>query len=225
MISWDDYWKEYSPSKAESWLISERDRIISHYLDKLVIPEKKIIEVGCGFGSNLRIINKKRDDVECFALDSSEEAIKAIRKEIPNAVVADCRKTNFNNNEFDIIYSAGLMEHFKDEEPFLKEMKRIVKDNGFIITFVPARYSLWKLYQLLHLGLWQHGFEKAYTYKNLKYLFRYNGFYLEDIVGIDPFSISGLIMKLFNISFDPPIKKTPQKSAYTELCIIAKKKV
>jgi len=26
MMSWDDYWKQYSISKAERWMISERDR-------------------------------------------------------------------------------------------------------------------------------------------------------------------------------------------------------
>jgi SAM-dependent methyltransferase len=223
MIAWDNYWKEYSPSKAEQWLISERDKIITKYLDKMGSQRKKVIEVGCGFGSNLRIINKSRTDVECYALDSSQEAIRSIRREIENAVVSDCRNTDFENNKFDVVYSAGLMEHFEDEVPFLTEMKRILKENGFILTFVPARYSLWKLYQLLHFGLWQHGYEKAYTYENLRSLFLCNGFHIKEIIGIDPFSISGFLMKVLNVSFDPPIKRTPQKSAYTELCVIAKK--
>jgi hypothetical protein len=30
-------------------------------------------------------------------------------------------------------------------------------------------------------------------------------------------------MKVFNVSFDPPVKKTPFPSAYTEVCIITRK--
>ena len=224
MIEWDEYWKGYTPSKAEKWLISERDKIIGTYLDRIGTPIKKVLEAGCGFGSNLRLINKTRRDVDCYALDNSKQAIKLIGSIIPNTVVSDCRKTGFPDDKFDLVYSAGLMEHFKDEEPFLSEMRRIVKANGYLITIVPARYSLWKLYQVIHFGLWQHGYEKSYTHSELEVLFKKNKFHIVEISGIDPFSITGFIMKLFNVSFDPVIKKSPQKSGYTELCVVAQKK-
>ncbi len=225
MIQWDDYWKDYTVSKAEKWLICERDKIIKQYLDTMTYREKKVIEIGCGFGSNLRLLKTSRDDIECYALDSSQEAIRAIKKVITKAVVADCRRSYFGDREFDLIYSAGLMEHFQDEIPFLVEMKRILKEEGVFITFVPARYSLWQLYQILHFGFWQHGYEKAYTYSGLQRLFGENGFKVMEIRGIDPFSVGGLIMKLFNVSFEPPIRQSPHKSGYTELCVIAKKSV
>jgi SAM-dependent methyltransferase len=224
MISWDEYWRDYSASKAEKWLISERDRILQRYLDRIPHTRKRVLEVGCGFGSNLRILHNTRKDVECCALDSSIEAIRSVKEAVPQVVVADCRSTGFPDNSFDLVYSAGLMEHFADELPFIREMHRIVKSEGSVVTIVPARYSLWKLYQLLHFGLWQHGFEKAYSYEQLRLLFCGNGFRVMEIIGIDPFSISGFVMKLLNVSFDPPIKRSPQRSAYTELCVIAKKR-
>ncbi len=224
MISWNEYWKNYSTSKAEKWLISERDRIVKRYLDKIETNQKKVLEVGCGFGSNLRMLHNTRKDVCCWALDNSIEAIRAVKEAVAYAVVADCRRTGFPDNSFDFVYSAGLMEHFVDELPFLQEMRRIVNDDGYMVTIVPARYSLWKLYQLLHFGLWQHGYEKAYSYNGLRRLFSQNGFRIVNIIGIDPFSMSGLIMKLLNVSFDPPIKRSLQQSGYTELCVITKKR-
>lgn len=224
MISWDDYWRSYSASKAEKWLISERDRILQRYLDSLTVERKRVLEVGCGFGSNLRMLHNTRKDLHCCALDNSLEAIRAVKEAVPEAVVADCRRTGFPDNSFDLVYSAGLMEHFIDEIPFVKEMRRIVRRDGYVVTIVPARYSLWKLYQLLHFGLWQHGYEKAYTHEGLHALFSRNCFKVVEIIGIDPFSISGFLMKLFNISFNPPFKRSPQRSAYTELCVVARKK-
>jgi len=223
MIRWDDYWEKYSISKAEKWLILERDLIINSYLDRINSSKKEVMEVGCGYGSNIRLIKERRDDVECYALDNSGVAVELIKREIPDAFLSDCRETSFLNEKFELIYSAGLMEHFRDEEPFLTEMRRILKPDGYLITFVPARYSLWKLYQLLHFGMWKHGYEKSYTYSSLKSLFVNNGFRVLKIVGIDPFSINGVIMKLSNRTFSPFIKRSFSKSGYTELCVIAQK--
>jgi ubiquinone/menaquinone biosynthesis C-methylase UbiE len=224
MIEWDDYWRNYQPSKAEKYLISLRDEIIGNYIDKIHKPQKRVIEVGCGYGSNLRLIDSKREDTLCYGLDISIEAIRAVSRVIKNSIVSDCMQTCFPSKTFDIIYSSGLMEHFRDEIPFLSEMRRILKDSGYLLTIVPARYSLWELYQLLHFGLWQHGYEKAYTYNGLYYLFQTNGFHVVDIKGIDPLSFSGFLMKLFNTTSVPIFKKSINKSAYMELCVVARKK-
>jgi len=223
MIKWDDYWKDYSISKAEKFLISERNKIINKYINRIDIPQKKVLEVGCGFGSNLRLLNEVRKDISCYALDYSFEAIKSLKDTIDTGVVADCRMAAFPDKTFDLIYSSGLMEHFKDEIPFLTEMKRLLKDDGYLITIVPGRYSLWELYQLLHFGNWKHGYEKSYTYNILESTFRENRYRIMEIKGIDPFSIAGFIMKIFNISFEPFVKRSFSKSGYTELCLIATK--
>lgn len=222
MIEWDDYWKRYSVSKAERYLILERNGIIDSYLDRMGSSRKEILEVGCGYGSNTRLIEGRRDDVACYVLDSSKVAVERIRDEIPNAFLGDCRATPFPDGKFDVVFSAGLMEHFRDETPFLLEMKRILRNGGYLINFGPARFSLWKLYQLLHFGFWQHGYEKSYTYHRLRSLLS-REFHVVDVIGIDPFSINGFIMKLFNIEFSPIIRGSFLKSGYTEFCVIARK--
>jgi SAM-dependent methyltransferase len=225
MIEWNQYWKRYSLSKAEKWLILQRNKIINAYLDKIALSEKQVIELGCGYGSNIRLLNKKRGDVRCYALDNSPVAVNLVRGEISDAIVADCRNTPFSRDSFDLVFSAGLMEHFQDETPFLKETKRILKKDGYLITFVPARFSLWKLYQLIHFGLWQHGYEKSYTYRNLNTLFINNGFLPVETIGIDPFSINGVVMKLFDITMPAIVEKSFLRSGYTELCIVCKRRL
>jgi len=223
LISWDDYWKTYSTSKAEKWMIFERDKILNKYINKINREKKKVIEIGCGFGSNITLLSERRADVEPYALDYSEESVKLVKERIPNTVLADCRETGFEDNFFDIVYSAGLMEHFRDEIPLLQEWKRILKPDGFLVTFIPARFSLWQLYQLIHLGNWQHGYEKSYTYRRLKNLMLNNDFKIVEILGIDPFSVNGFIMKLLDKEFVPKWSNSFLKSGYTELCIITQK--
>ena len=223
MIKWDDYWKNYSISKAERWMVETRHNFITSYIDKIDKNTKQIMEVGCGFGSNLKLIRDDRNDVECHALDNSTVAIDKLKEEFPNSYLADCMDTKLPEKKFDIIYSAGLMEHFRDENPFIMEMGRVLDDEGYIITIVPARISLWQLYQLLHFGNWQHGYEKSYTHNQLVNLFIKHNFTVVDVFGVDPFSLNGFIMKLFNKRFEPKFLKSPLKSGYTELAIVVKK--
>jgi len=223
LISWNDYWKTYSTSKAEKWLILERNKILQKYFNIIEGNEKSVIEIGCGFGSNISLLKETLPNCNCFALDNSIEAVNLVKQRIPNTVLADASDTKFDNETFDLVYSSGLMEHFRDEKPLIDEWKRILKPNGIMVTFIPARFSLWQLYQIMHFGNWQHGYEKSYTQKMLIDLFLSNNWKIIDIIGIDPFSMNGFAMKLFNISFQPIWKKSFLKSGYTELCIITKK--
>jgi SAM-dependent methyltransferase len=221
---WDRKWENHKTSKAEAWIASQRDRVLTGCLDRLKGDKKTILEVGCGSAINLKKISKARADVECCALDRSPVAIELAKKDFPLSYVADCEKTPFEDKKFDLIYSSGVMEHLGDEAAFLAEMRRILKDDGLLVTFVPARYSLWRVYQLLLFWFMGNEFEKSYTYPGLASLFSAHGFEEREFVGLDPFSVQGAIMKIFNVSFDPPVKMTPFKSAYTEICMVSGKK-
>lgn len=223
MYDWDAFWKKHKVSVAESWLISERDAILNRWLDRLPAGRKKVLEVGCGNASNLRLLAARRADADCWALDSSPEAIARVKGEIPNAVLGDCLRTPFKDGEFDLIYSGGLMEHFPDENPFVAEMRRILRPGGLVVTFVPGRYTLWQLHQVVFFTLLGGGYERSYTYGLLKGAFERNGFSTEEFVGLDPFSVQGALMKALGRRFDPPFKRGPFKTAHTELCLVSRK--
>ncbi|MDD2804843.1 MAG: glycosyltransferase family 39 protein [Elusimicrobiales bacterium] len=220
---WDRKWEVHKTSKAEAWIASRRDGILDACLDKLP-GTKKVLEVGCGSGINLKRLKAARADAECWALDNSPVAVERLKKDFPLAVAGDCLKTPFADGQFDLVYSAGVLEHLGDEAVFFAEMRRILKDGGLLVTFVPARYSLWRVYQLLLHWFAGNDYEKSYTYGGLAALSAAGGFEEEGFYGLDPFSVQGAVMKIFNVSFDPPVKSTPFKSAYTEICLAGKKK-
>ncbi|MCM2266173.1 MAG: class I SAM-dependent methyltransferase [Elusimicrobiales bacterium] len=224
MYDWDDFWKGHKASKAETWLMLERDKLLNRCLDALPPGPKNVLEVGCGSANNLRLLQRRRRDVTCYALDNSQEAISRVKADFPNAVLGDCERSPFESGKFDLIYSAGLMEHFPDEKPFLLEMRRLLKDGGVMLTCVPGRYTLWRLHQLLFFCLLSHGYEKSYTHGGLMTLFGTTGYEVLEYTGLDPFSAQGAVMKLLNLSFDPPLKTIPFKSAYTELCVLARRR-
>ncbi|HNY31842.1 MAG TPA: class I SAM-dependent methyltransferase [Fibrobacteria bacterium] len=227
MMSWDDYWKQYSISKAERWMIGQRHRKLMGWIDSLGGETKRVVEIGCGFGSNIRRLKEERTDIEAHALDFSEISVENIKDAVDVAHRGDCQATGLPEGHFDFIYSSGLMEHFRDEGPFAREMFRILRPGGLMATFVPARWSLWQLYQLLWKigkpGGWIHGYEKAYSKGQLHRVLEREGWKVEEDFGLDPFSINGFAMKLLNRSFEPVWKTSPLSAGYTEICVLTRK--
>jgi SAM-dependent methyltransferase len=227
MMSWDDYWSTYSISKAERWMISERDRKLQEWISSLGAGTKRVMEVGCGFGSNIRLLARTRSDIEAHALDFSEVSCKRIAEEIPNVHQGDCQNTGLPAGHFDFVYSSGLMEHFPDESAFVREMFRLVRPGGLMATFVPAKWSLWQLYQFAYkLGRkdgWIHGYEKAYGSRQLRAVLEAEGWKTQERFGLDPFSCNGVVMKLLNVSYQPIWRTSPLPAGYTEICVLSRK--
>ena len=47
--------------------------------------------------------------------------------------VDDCTKMNFPSDEFDLIFSIGLLEHFEDIQHVISEQFRVLKSGGLFI--------------------------------------------------------------------------------------------
>ena len=63
--------------------------------------------------------------------------IKKNPENYSKTIVADCHKIPFKDKTFDTIVSGDLIEHIENPSKFLKECKRILKDNGLLIFSTP----------------------------------------------------------------------------------------
>jgi len=97
-------------------------------------------------------------------------------------VRADIRALPFRDGSFDFVWNAGVLEHFHDEDVdhVVREMRRVARPGGTVLTVVPNKYYFW--YQA-HLALkrlggreHQYGFERAYGAFYLKRRFLEAGF-------------------------------------------------
>jgi hypothetical protein len=91
-----------------------------------------------------------------------------------------------------------------------------------MVTSIPARYSLWQLYKHVHGKNWIHGYEKSYTRKGLVKVLEKGGWKVDEVIGLDPFSINGFVMKLLGRSFQPAWTKSPLPAGYTELIAVTR---
>lgn len=134
---WTMYWQDKS---GETTICKRR---VVNILDKYDFKGKKVLDAGSGTGYFSNIFLMKGAKV--YSLDFSEKALELTRKNAKGAVLVhgDVRKIPFPSNSFDYVFSDGLLEHFNNPKEILKEFKRVLKEDGIIITFVPNKYSYW----------------------------------------------------------------------------------
>lgn len=129
---------------------SEIRRAVIRILSQGSIPNlDKILDLGCGHArtlarlsydlANLKGINL--EEIKLIGLDFSSVALKLakhhnFKKGINlELVCGDMTHTPFEDNSFSLIISKGSHEHL--EKPNFKEVRRILRDDGFFLCLVP----------------------------------------------------------------------------------------
>ena len=115
------------------WLAGKFD-LIERLMQKSGKTNCKILEIGAADCDNWKIL-KKYGEVTFY--DSDRRMLEfAPVGSIP--VIGSAEKLPFEDNSFDLILIFGLLEHLDDEHAALKEIRRVSKNNGCCIFYVPA---------------------------------------------------------------------------------------
>jgi len=108
------------------------------------VKSKKVLDIACGSGYGCEILlNKGAKYV--VGSDISEETIdyakKNYQKENIEFYTNDIKKLNFPDEEFDCIVSFETLEHVKEQEAAISELKRVLKKGGTLIISTPNSES------------------------------------------------------------------------------------
>lgn len=119
---------------------------------------KKILEVGVGAGTDF--VQWVRAGTLAHGIDFTEEAITHVHERLAlegrkaeELKIADAEQLPYHDNQFDLVYSWGVIHHAPRMEQCLNEMIRVTKPNGTIKFMVYHRRSLFAFYQYLRHGL------------------------------------------------------------------------
>jgi len=100
---------------------------------------KKVLDVGCGTGKLVEFLTKS--GFETFGCDPSNRAINIARTINKKGCIkkSSASKLPYKDKTFDLVTSISVIEHLAQKETrmFLKETKRVLKDNGFIFLVTP----------------------------------------------------------------------------------------
>ena len=121
------------PDRPKSWDISK----IIHILDK-ADKGSIILDVGCNTCPILPMLSKMgfKELYGCdLYLSSSSKSQSEIHEfKLYNLSIQNLENTNYTNNMFDYITSLSVIEHGINIEKYFKEMNRILKKGGMLLT-------------------------------------------------------------------------------------------
>lgn len=92
----------------------------------------KILDLCCGTGDNMEIIQKKYKNIELTGLDFSEKMVEIAKKKNINAefVISSAENIPFNNDSFDIVVSSFGLRNVQDKQKVIDEIFRVLKKDG-----------------------------------------------------------------------------------------------
>jgi len=106
----------------------------------------RILDVGCGTGASLvdfkkmfgRRVEVYGVDVVAIQIDLAKEKIKK-HGVWAEAVWYDGETLPFANNYFDAVYTSDVLGHVKNVPSWLKELNRVLKDEGVLAMFAESK--------------------------------------------------------------------------------------
>ena len=155
-------------SMESHFWVRERRRLIERLLEILVAKGRYAVELGCGAGGSLSLLEKRFSRV--MAVDAHmallEQAAKLSR--VTELFQADVCRTTLPSGIFSLVMALDVIEHV-DPDALLSEAKRLIAPGGMLLLSAPAAPSLWSRMDEMA------GHRCRYTRKQLEAELRRNG--------------------------------------------------
>ena len=100
----------------------------------------RVLDVGCGTGDRLDVF--RSNGFETHGVETSDSADYAKEHLNLNVSKGTLFSVRFPDRFFDIVTLYNVLEHLHDPAGACGEIKRILKDDGFLVIQVPNKHSL-----------------------------------------------------------------------------------
>jgi ubiquinone/menaquinone biosynthesis C-methylase UbiE len=179
-----------SEMEPEHFWFAGRRALLDAMLKPLGTDDSPLLDVGCGTGSLVDTLSARGRRV--VGLDQRPEGIAAARARLGQAgqrgsgfVRGDAERLPFASGVFGGAMALDVLEHV-DDERMLREIKRVVQPNGWVLVTVPAYQALWSQRDELA------GHRRRYTRRGLLRLLQGAGLRVESVRGYQ-FSLLPLV--------------------------------
>lgn len=151
------------------------------YLNPYLHSESHILDIGCGTGAFLNLLQSKGYS-NLYGVDISPFALQEVQKHTPNAKLCcnDLQSTiSLDNQQFDCISCLDVIEHLINPFVVLQEIARLLKPEGILLLTTPNSNSILR---------YLRG-KKWYALRDSSHLIYFNAFSLDYLVskaGLQP---------------------------------------
>ena len=118
-----------------------RYRMLSSKVPK---ESKKVLDVGCGNGELICMLAEEGH--ECVALDLSKNRLGKFKDRTRKLgmvqIQGDAMNIPLQDSSIDVIMCSEVLEHIMDYEKVVKEIHRVLKQDGRIVVSVPYQEEL-----------------------------------------------------------------------------------
>jgi len=130
--------------QGSHWWFQGRRRLLKCLLSRKEIQKNcPLIDIGCGVGSNLSFLQSLGFraigvDSEIYSLSLAKRRLSAIP-----LINGDLLKLPFKTNSVELVIATDILEHLQDDIRGIKEIHRVLKQEGKVVLTVPAFQFLW----------------------------------------------------------------------------------
>jgi SAM-dependent methyltransferase len=179
---WQKFWEEADTLELDD-VYGTDGRLVREITGLLGddLGGRRILEVGAGTGRDAVTLAKAGAEVLTldYVAGSLGLTVKAAGQTGVTVapVCGDGTGSPFADGTFDVVFHQGLLEHFPDPLPLLRDNIRILKPGGHLVVDVPQTfhyYTLGKMF-LIAIDKWFAGWETQFTIGELEDLMRAEG--------------------------------------------------
>ncbi len=173
---WESYWKGHQSDIDDTY--STNGRLVREVLADGPIEGRWVMEIGAGSGRDL--IELARRGAKGIVLDYSPASLALVKAQaeaqgVPVLLVqADATRMPFRDGAIDVSFHQGLLEHFRDPMPLLRENARVTAKTGRFLVDVPQTFHLYTVMKnvLILFNAWFAGWETQFSPAQLEGLCR-----------------------------------------------------
>jgi len=132
-----------------------------------------VLEVGCGTGNVLRVLESVCVDGSVSGLELLAEGAEIARRRVRCPVLVGTLDSIRAHEHFQLVCAFDVVEHTDDDVAFIAGMRDLLTENGRVMVTVPADPRLWSHFDVAS------GHRRRYTRATLQRAFTAAGMHVE----------------------------------------------
>jgi len=167
---WDIFSKLYSPEQKEFYIEVDRHRYrydpyIVPLIDSFAKKGERVLEIGCGLGTDSRLIAGHGSYIVSLDLSPNNVALTLKGMELlgqeGRGLSSDAEKLPFKDESFNVVYSFGVLHHTPRTQEAIHEIFRVLKPGGKAVVMLYHKgYAYYLLLLRYGWGLFWRRFSK-----------------------------------------------------------------